>query len=292
MTTLIAQIISKYHGLASKEVVQAVENAAAKTGVDFSFLMEKAAAESGFDPAAQSKSSSAAGLYQFIDSTWLQMVREYGPKYGLGNLAGQIKVRDGKLCVDDCASKEAILGLRKNPEIAALMAGEFSAGNRQYLETHTEGGVGTTELYLAHFMGPGGAAKFLNSRAQNGNVVAASVFPKEANANKNVFFDPATGRARTLNGIYDFFAKKFGGVQVAELTRPLPDPLPEGEGKLLLPPGEGGGRGRGYAGAFPSVVINDSFSILQSLPLSKLSVDAILLLAQTRKRDDDPWYNS
>src|SRR3990172_10113801 len=161
MTALISQIISKYHGLASKEVVQAVENAAAKTGADFSFLMEKAAAESGFDPAARSKSSTATGLFQFIEGTWIQMVKEHGAKYGLGRLAARIEVKDGKPCVDDCAVKNEILNLRQNPEIAALMAGEFSAANKQYLETRTGGDVGATELYLAHFMGASGAAKFL-----------------------------------------------------------------------------------------------------------------------------------
>jgi hypothetical protein len=314
MTTLVSQIINKYKGIASKEVVQAVENAAAKTGVDFSFLMEKASAESGFDPAAKSKSSTATGLFQFIDSTWLHMVREYGAKYGLGKMAEQIKIKDGKPCVDDCAEKEAILGLRKNPVIAALMAGEFSAGNRQYLETHTGGSVGTTELYFAHFMGPGGAAKFLNSRAQNGNLLAASVFPKEANANKNVFFDPSTGHARTLDGVYDFFAKKFGNTQTAELTHPLPNPLPQaGEGST----GKArAGEGVSFYSAPPSLDItpllaafdgenkmeainwndspDDPLDLLRLTPPAphKLSAEAILLLAQTRRREEDPLYNS
>ncbi|MCE9507114.1 MAG: transglycosylase SLT domain-containing protein [Alphaproteobacteria bacterium] len=303
MTALISQIINKYKGMASKEVILAVENAAAKTGVDFSFLMEKAATESGFDPAAQSKSSSAAGLYQFIESTWLQMVKEYGPKYGLGNLAGQIKVRDGKPCVDDCASREAILGLRKNPEIAALMAGEFSAGNKQYLEAHTGGGVGTTELYFAHFMGPGGAAKFLNSRAQNGSVIAASVFPKEANANKNVFFDPATGCARTLNGVYDFFAKKFGGG-----TAPS-SPAPSSPASAVAPPvlavapvlsAPPPADITPLLAAFDdenkidAIDWNDPADLLRlsSLTPHKLSAEAILLLAQTHRREEDPLYNS
>src|SRR3989304_6915423 len=162
MTSAVAQIIDKYHGLASKQVINAVERAAARTGADFPFLREKAAAESGFAPAARSKSSTATGLFQFIEGTWLQMVKEHGAKYGLGRLAARIEVKDGKPCVDDCAVKDEILNLRQNPEIAALMAGEFSAANKQYLETRTGGDVGAAELYLAHFMGAGGAGEFLN----------------------------------------------------------------------------------------------------------------------------------
>jgi hypothetical protein len=89
------------------------------------------------------------------------------------------------------------------------MAGAFSAENKAYLEKHTDGAVGKTELYLAHFMGASGATKLLNNRDDDGNTIAASLFPKEAHANKNVFFDPANGQPRTLNDIYDFFAHKF-----------------------------------------------------------------------------------
>jgi len=217
MTAGISQIINKYQGVASQKVIHAVRNAAARTGADFSFLMEKASVESSFDPAAKSRSSTATAHYQFMESTWLSMVKEHGAKYGLGRFADQIRTRDGKPCVDDCDVKKAILNLRKNPEIAALMAGELSSGNKQYLKSHTDGTVGTTELYLAHFMGAGGAGKFLNSRENDGGAIAAHLFPREARANKNVFFDAATGHARTLDGIYDFFARKFNGGTSAPL---------------------------------------------------------------------------
>jgi len=208
MTMLMQQIINKYQGVVPQKVVHAVKQAAIRTGADFSFLMEKAAAESSFNPAAKSKTSSATGLFQFIESTWLNMVKEHGAKYGLGKYADQIEIKNGKPCVDDCKTRDAILNLRKNPEIAALMAGEFSAGNEEYLKAHTNDRVGATELYLAHFLGAGGATKFLNSREDNGNAVAARLFPREARANKNVFFNSA-GQARTLDQIYNVFAKKF-----------------------------------------------------------------------------------
>jgi predicted transglutaminase-like cysteine proteinase len=234
MAALLPQIIDRYHGLASNEVIHAVEKAADRTGADFSFLMQKAATESSFNPAAKAKSSSATGLFQFIESTWLTMVKEHGAKYGLGRLADQIEVRGGKPCVDDCRAKETILNLRKNPEISALMAGEFSAGNKKYLQSHTGGRVGATEMYLAHFMGAGGGAEFLNSRDDNGDAVAASLFPKEARANKNVFFDTATGQARTLNEIYDSFAQKFNSGDVPP-SHDSTSPAPAQSGPSLMP---------------------------------------------------------
>lgn len=221
MANVISQIVDKYQGLASGRVIHAVADAAKRTGTDFSFLMEKAAAESGFKSDAKAKSSSATGLFQFIDSTWLMMVKQYGAKYGLGEMADKIEVKGGRACVGDCEVKKEILDLRKNPEISALMAGEFSADNRDYLEAHTEGKVGRTEMYLAHFLGAGSAAKFINTRAQHGDMAAADVFPREAAANKNVFF-AADGRARSLDEVYARFASKFNGDKTAPASSPAP----------------------------------------------------------------------
>lgn len=224
MSAATGHIINKYQDVASNRVVNAVKTAAAKTGVDFSFLMEKAATESSFNPNAKSKSSSATGLYQFIESTWLTMVKEHGEKYGLGNLADKITINDsGKACVTDCNVKKQILDLRKSPEISALMAGEFTAANKEYLEAKTDSEVGSTEMYMAHFMGAGGAAKFLNARHDNGQRSAAAMFPDAARANKNVFYDKS-GRARTLNEVYNNFDKKFDGTSSPSTAKSASSP--------------------------------------------------------------------
>jgi hypothetical protein len=204
-----SEIIARYQGVASQDVIKAVQKASAKTGVDFAFLMEKASTESNFNPAAKSKSSSARGLYQFLEDTWLRMVKKHGDKYGLGDMADKIEIKGGRACCT--TDKEKILALRNDPEISALMAGEFSSDNKDYLKGNTRDKVGSTELYLAHFMGAGGAAKFLNARAVNGDVLAKDLFPTAAKANKAIFYD-ARKQARSLDEVYNLFAKKFGGV--------------------------------------------------------------------------------
>ena len=144
--------------------------------------MEKASTESSFNANAEANSSSATGLFQFIESTWLDMVKRHGDKYGLENYSSKIENIDGKLCVGDCETKDKILRLRKDPEISALMAAEFTAENQKYLEENTDCKIGSTELYLAHFMGAKGASEFLNTRMEQGGTEASAIFTKEARA--------------------------------------------------------------------------------------------------------------
>ena len=191
-----------------KNIYKAISNAAAKTGVDFTYLVEKAAAESSFNPNAKAKTSSATGLFQFIESTWLTMVKEHGDKYGLGKYANQIdsdnRVSSGKM-------RKEILNLRKDPEIASYMAAEFASGNYQRLKDNVGGDIGSTELYLAHFLGAGGATGFLNAMKKNPHMAAADIFPREARANRGVFYDGKTGAPRSLQQIYARFDAKFDG---------------------------------------------------------------------------------
>ncbi|HEY0832807.1 MAG TPA: hypothetical protein VGE72_02760 [Azospirillum sp.] len=191
-------------------VEAAVRNASARTGVDFAYLMEKAAVESGFRTDVKAATSSATGLYQFIDSTWLNTVKEHGGAHGLGQYANAIQTRsDGRPYVADPEMKRKILDLRKDPQVSALMAAEFTRENKEHLEANVGGRVGSTELYLAHFLGAHGGAKFLNGMKDDPNRQARELFPEAASANKAVFFDKETGRGKTLKEIYDRFAAKF-----------------------------------------------------------------------------------
>ena len=219
-------IINKYHGVVSSPVLSAIADASKTTGADFSYLMEKASVESGFDPAAKSKGSSATGLFQFIDKTWLSMISQHGAEHGLGDLAQKITVDDqGRPHVADPAVKKQILDLRKNPMVAAAMAGEFAVDNKEYLQDRLHQVVGKAELYLAHFLGAGKAANFLQEMKENPKEIAAHVFGSEATANKNVFFDKATGQPKTLEQIYAFFSSKFDVAPPSSPPPSLPAPV-------------------------------------------------------------------
>jgi hypothetical protein len=188
---------------ASPQVAKAIQMASLRSGVDFSYLVTKAAMESGFDPGIAAKTSSASGLYQFIDETWLEMIAAHGAKYGLGDYAEAL--RSGNA---DKALKQQILDLRGDPKISALMAAEYTRSNREHLEQTVGGRIGNTELYLAHFLGPGGAEKFLRALQLDPSQSAADLLPAAAKANRGVFYEK-NGRPRSLSEVYDRFAARF-----------------------------------------------------------------------------------
>jgi hypothetical protein len=200
---------------AGAKIASSIQNAAAKTGVNFSYLLQQAKVESNFKTDAKAKTSSATGLYQFIESTWLSMVNEYGDKYGLGAYAD--KISDGGR-VASSSDRQAILALRKDPKIASFMAAEYAKENQQHLQKTVGGDIGSTELYLAHFMGPAGAARFLDAYRDSPNRNAAAAFPTEARANRGVFFDK-DGSARSLKEVYAFFDKKFSIDDASSVTQ-------------------------------------------------------------------------
>lgn len=190
------------------DVLNGIQKASANTGVDFAYLMAQAAKESGFDPNAKSKASSAAGLYQFVEQTWLSVVRKHGAEYGIGDMADKIKLgSDGKLHVADPALRKHILDLRRDPTISAAMAAEHAADNGERLAAKLDRPVKPADLYLAHFLGLNGAVNFLSDMEHDPNQGAASACPKAAAANRSVFYR-ADGSQRTLKEIYDRFESR------------------------------------------------------------------------------------
>lgn len=197
-------------GLAGR-VSSAIQLAAARTGVDFDYLFSQARIESGLNPNARARTSSATGLFQFIDQTWLATVHEHGERHGLGWAAAAIRRGPGgRYQVADPEMRRAILDLRRQPEAASAMAAEFAADNRDYLEPRLGRPVEPVDLYLAHFLGAAGASRFLSAHQANPNASAAAVAPSAARANRSVFYD-RSGAPRTLDQVRQRFAEKMGG---------------------------------------------------------------------------------
>lgn len=189
-------------------VTDAIALASRRTGMDFGYLLGQAKIESGLNPAARAPTSSATGLYQFIDQSWLAVVNEHGSKYGLGWAADAIgQGANGRYHVSDPELRQQILDLRNHPETASVMAAEHAADNKAYLESQLGREAAPVDLYLAHFLGAGGASKFLRAYDASPGASAAALFPSAARANPSVFYDKS-GNARSLAEIRQNFADK------------------------------------------------------------------------------------
>jgi len=194
-------------------VLAAIRLSSVRTGVDFSYLMELAAAESNFNPVAQAPGSSAQGLYQFTHDTWLNTVKEHGAKYGLANYASQIEYvvdRGGnrRPLIRDADVYQHVLDLRRNPRVSAMMAAESVKDNLKTLSAEFDQAPARTDLYLTHFLGPGSAVSFLKALNENPDTFAVDLFPEAAESNHSIFH-PKTCKPRTVAEVYEVFSEKF-----------------------------------------------------------------------------------
>jgi hypothetical protein len=203
---------------------RAIADAARRTSIDFGYLVAQARIESAMNPDARATVSSATGLYQFIESTWLSTMQRHGARFGLGDIAARIaRGADGEAEVADPAARRAILALRRDPEIAALMAAGLAEDNRAHLASVLGRQPDHSELYLAHFLGAGGAARFLTEMARDPDRSAAALFPRPAAANPGVFHD-AGGRARSLAEVMAILSARLEQAGAPAEARPKPPP--------------------------------------------------------------------
>ena len=183
-------------------VVAALEHASAATGTDFRYLLGTAMRESGLKPQAQSSTSSAAGLFQFVEQTWFGLVKEFGAKHGLASYANAIgRGADGRFRAGDANDRRAILALRNDPQVSALMAGEYAHQTQAEMESSLGRQVCGGELYAAHFLGPDAACRLLRMNDTAPEASAAAHFPQAASANRSVFYH-ADGTPKTVREVY------------------------------------------------------------------------------------------
>ena len=184
-------------------VRSAIAHAARETGVDFQYMLAQAKIESALNPDANAPTSSAAGLYQFTRGTWLRTLDAHGEKHGLGWASAAIS--GGR--ITDPALAGQIMALRYDPQASALMAGELAGDNRDALVGVLGREPDSAELYLGHFLGSGGASRFLSALSDSPGMSAAALLPKAASANRPIFFE-ASGAARSVSGVMDLIRAK------------------------------------------------------------------------------------
>jgi Transglycosylase SLT domain len=200
-------------------IAGAIKQAAGTTGANFEYLLATAKMESDFNPTAGASTSSAHGLYQFIDQTWLGTVKEAGAQLGYGQYADAIsKSSSGSYSVSDPTARAAIMKLRDDPVVSSAMAGILTQSNSFNLTGKIGRRPTDAELYMAHFMGVGGAAKLISNAEDNPQASGAGLFPNAAAANRSIFYD-STGRARSVSEVYSVLTSRYAAAANSQATR-------------------------------------------------------------------------
>jgi hypothetical protein len=191
-------------------VTGAIRQASAATGTSFNYLLATARVESGLNPQAGASTSSARGLFQFIDQTWLGTMKQSGAELGYGRYAAAItQTASGHYQVNDPEMRKEILALRNDPTANATMAGAFTRANADILSKKLGRPPSEGELYIAHFLGAGGAARLISLASSDPDAKATQYFPNAATANSSIFFDRSTGTAHTMAQVRNVLTARY-----------------------------------------------------------------------------------
>jgi hypothetical protein len=262
------------------KIAGSIKQAASTTGTSFEYLLATAKMESDFNPKAGASTSSAHGLFQFIDQTWLGTVKEAGSQLGYGKYADAItKSPSGSYSVSDPAARTAIMKLRDDPDAASSMAGVLTQSNSFKLTGSIGRRPTDAELYMAHFMGVGGAGKLISNAEDNPQASAAGMFPSAAAANRSIFYDRA-GSARSVSQVYSVLATRYASAANSPATR------------TAFAAVGGAPQTMAVASATPTPALSiDNAAYLSSFPDSR-GVTPVAATSQTASAQPDPIFRS
>ena len=252
------------------KIAGSIKQAASTTGTSFEYLLTTAKMESNFNPKASASTSSARGLFQFIDQTWLGTVKEARAHLGYGKYADAItKNPSGSYSVSDPDARAAIMKLRDDPEAASSMAAVLTQSNSFKLTGKIGRRPTDAELYMAHFMGVGGAGKLIQNAEDNPNASAARMFPNAAAANQSIFYD-RSGQARSVSQVYSVLNTRYAAAANSPVTRTA----------MAAAGGDLPRRVTVASNAAPAATAIDNAAYLSSFPVSR-SVTPVTATSQT-----------
>ncbi len=194
------------------QFISALYDASVQTGTDFELLVLKAMMESNLGQLNFAETSSARGTFQYIESTWLNLIHKYGKKAGYPDYAEAVKLNDSGTPyfeADDERLKPEILALRFDPYVSALIKSyqiaEESGEIKKFLKNRN---ISITDHYVVHMLGLNLAEKLYNLK--NGRSKKKLADPDNpvflaAAENNRVFFYDEDGQALDAAQVFGQF---------------------------------------------------------------------------------------
>jgi hypothetical protein len=194
-----------------RSIVERVVKAARTTGSDPALLMSIADKESSFTSSAKASTSSASGLFQFVESTWLKALKSFGWRYGHEEEAKAIQGEDEHPVITPRKRAE-ILQLRDDPYLSAALAAEMLKRDGAKIAERLGRSLTAGETYLIHFLGPEDAERFMTKLDAEPEASAAQLLPKPAKANKTIFYERLGRRMkdRSVSEVHEAFEHMMG----------------------------------------------------------------------------------
>jgi hypothetical protein len=187
-------------------IVEHVVEAAKIADMDPALLMAIADKESSFAPKAKASTSSASGLFQFVEATWFKALRSFGWRYGHEQEAKAIQGDDNEMRVAPQKRAE-LLRLRNDPYLSAVLAAEMMKHDGEGIASRLGRPLTQGETYLIHFLGPEDAERFMKKMDDDPRASAAALLPKAAKANKPIFYERQGRRmkGRSVREVHEAF---------------------------------------------------------------------------------------
>ena len=222
---------------------QDLADAAAKAGIDPGLMAKIAGFESGYNPHARpiaghkhaelntvtqfdgtKAMSSAYGYGQFLDDTWIGMVRQYGGKYGVANAD---KLTDAQINSPE---------MRNDSKLQAGMLAEFTKKNME-LGAKLGGPDADANVYALHNLGQKGGTKFLEAlKADPNQRVDAVLSAKVIERNPGLYGDGSMTVAEAYKGMGQQMDKYAKYARELETGVPAKAPAAPGAAPSVEPP--------------------------------------------------------
>lgn len=182
-------------------IVERVVEAANKTEMDPALLMAIADKESNFRTTAKARTSSASGLFQFVEKTWMKALKDFGHRYGRAEEAKAIAAEAPRL------PRAKLLSLRNDPYLSAALAAEMLKKDSAKIAEKVGRPLTAGETYLIHFLGPDDTERFMKAMDESPHMSAAALLPRPARANRPIFYEQQGRRMkdRTVSEVHEAF---------------------------------------------------------------------------------------